>query len=115
MPPLLRIAVHLPSSHSWHSLTSCSTVVVMLLGYSSLENGGWLLMFLTHVTHLAINIGDPHLPLLIQLPAEGLGVHCQLLVLPRPNELLQLLNVLMADLNLQHHGGGADNLQGNAG
>lgn len=70
VPPLLRVAVHLPCSGPWHALTSCSVIVVMLLGNSSLNSSGMSWMLPTPVTHLPIHIRNPHLPLLIQLPAE---------------------------------------------
>ena len=70
----LRICVDLSRSPTWHTLTSSPIVVVMLLSHPG----------------LSVNVGDPHLALLVEPPVEGHGVLGQLLVLAGVEEPLKV-------------------------
>ena len=84
----LGVGVDLALAQAWHSLP---------LGPLLLR-----VMFLRH-PGLTVNVGDPHLALLVEPPVEGHGALGQLLVPGGGQEALQVCHRVGPQAHLQHH------------
>ena len=84
----LGVRVDLAQAHTWHSLPPGPLLVRV--------------MFLSH-PGLTVNVGDPHLALLVEPPVEGHGALGQLLVPGGGQEALQVGYRVGPQAHLQHH------------